>query len=182
VHLYLAHLVQTSRSLIVSAGLLALIISTGCGSSNWSASQQQTPLSVADVAARAATGIHSTCAAIYWNRNLVWRRGSRQNHPRQFETHLRDRHVQSAECDECDRTEGVRLFFMPGGNAVTISKSLTRTATTNLHNALVNDGMHYLGICAGGFFAGSSGIHHYLNLTPIAEKHSDTTPSSSKNP
>ena len=59
-----------------------------------------------------------------------------------------------------------KLFLMPGGNAVTISKSLTRTATTNLHNAIVNDGMHYLGICAGGFFAGSSGIYHYLNLTP----------------
>jgi glutamine amidotransferase-like uncharacterized protein len=50
-----------------------------------------------------------------------------------------------------------KLFLMPGGNAVTISKSLTRTATTNLHNAIVNDVMHYLGICAGGFFAGSSG-------------------------
>ena len=35
-----------------------------------------------------------------------------------------------------------KLFLMPGGNAVTISKSLTRTA------------------------AGSSGIYRYLNLTP----------------
>jgi len=54
---------------------------------------------------------------------------------------------------------------MPGGNAITISKSLTHTATTNLHNAIVNGGLHYLGICAGGFFAGSSGLYNYLRLT-----------------
>ena len=44
-----------------------------------------------------------------------------------------------------------KLFLMPGGNAITISKSLTHTAITNLHNAIVNDGMHYLGILCRRF-------------------------------
>src|SRR5207245_8075762 len=45
-HFYVSHLVRISRALIVSASLLALIISTGCGSSYWSESQRQTPPSV----------------------------------------------------------------------------------------------------------------------------------------
>ncbi|HET7891392.1 MAG TPA: BPL-N domain-containing protein [Candidatus Sulfotelmatobacter sp.] len=57
-----------------------------------------------------------------------------------------------------------RLFIVPGGNSITIGQSLTRTATTNVHNAIVNGGLHYLGICAGGFFGGYS-IYNGLNLT-----------------
>src|SRR5258708_5913207 len=52
--------------------------------------------------------IHSNGAAVCWNRNLVWRHRSRQNHSRQFETHLRDRHIESTECDERDRNEGLQ--------------------------------------------------------------------------
>jgi glutamine amidotransferase-like uncharacterized protein len=59
---------------------------------------------------------------------------------------------------------GYRLFLMPGGNAITISGNLTRTATTNVRNA-VNAGLNYLGICAGGFFSGSSAYHNFTDLT-----------------
>jgi glutamine amidotransferase-like uncharacterized protein len=59
-----------------------------------------------------------------------------------------------------------KLFLMPGGNAITISRNLSRTAISNVHNAIVNGGVHYLGICAGGFFADNSGIYDYLDLTP----------------
>ena len=47
-----------------------------------------------------------------------------------------------------------KLLIVPGGNSITIGKYLTKTATTNIHNA-VQTGLHYLGICAGGFFAGT---------------------------
>src|ERR1700736_158093 len=60
---YPARPVRLCRSLTVSAGLLALIISIGCGSSNWSASQRQTAPSVADVAAANAAAATSTAAA-----------------------------------------------------------------------------------------------------------------------
>jgi glutamine amidotransferase-like uncharacterized protein len=56
-----------------------------------------------------------------------------------------------------------KLFIVPGGNSITIGDNLSKTATTNIHNA-VQTGLHYLGICAGGFFAGDS-IYNGLNLT-----------------
>jgi glutamine amidotransferase-like uncharacterized protein len=57
-----------------------------------------------------------------------------------------------------------KLFLVPGGNSITIGDNLSRTATTNVHNAIINGGLHYLGICAGGFFGGYS-IYNGLNLT-----------------
>jgi Biotin-protein ligase, N terminal len=165
VHFYLAHLVRTSRSLIVSAGLLALIISTGCGSSNWSASQRQTPLSVADVAARAATGASTPPPVL-----LFVGTGTSSGDVAAVKTILGNLKLSYATATSSQLNamsesalKAYKLFLMPGGNAITISNSLTRTATTNLHNAIVNDGLHYLGICAGGFFAGGSG-YNFLKL------------------
>jgi len=57
-----------------------------------------------------------------------------------------------------------KLLIVPGGNSITIGKYLTKTATTNIHNAVINGGLHYLGICAGGFFGGYS-IYNGVNLT-----------------
>lgn len=57
-----------------------------------------------------------------------------------------------------------KLLIVPGGNSITIGDNLTSSATTNIHDAVVNDGLHYLGICAGGFFGGYS-IYNGLNLT-----------------
>jgi hypothetical protein len=57
-----------------------------------------------------------------------------------------------------------KLFLMPGGNAISISGYLTKNTTANVHNA-VSAGLNYLGICAGGFFGGSSAYHNYSNLT-----------------
>ena len=56
-----------------------------------------------------------------------------------------------------------KLLIVPGGNSATIGKYLTGTATADIHNA-VQTGLHYLGICAGGFFGGYS-IYNGLNLT-----------------
>jgi glutamine amidotransferase-like uncharacterized protein len=58
-----------------------------------------------------------------------------------------------------------RLLIIPGGNFVEIGKSLTPAATANIRNA-VQDGLNYLGICAGGFLAGKySPPYNGLNLT-----------------
>ena len=58
---------------------------------------------------------------------------------------------------------GYRLLIVPGGNFIEIGNGLTSNATTNIRNA-VQHGLNYLGICAGGFFAGNSG-YNGLNLT-----------------
>jgi glutamine amidotransferase-like uncharacterized protein len=47
-----------------------------------------------------------------------------------------------------------RLLIVPGGDFVAMGKSLTAATTANVRNA-VKGGMNYLGICAGGFLAGS---------------------------
>jgi len=56
-----------------------------------------------------------------------------------------------------------RLFIVPGGNFIDIGNSLTASTTVNIRSA-VHNGVNYLGICAGGFFAGNSGFNG-LNLT-----------------
>jgi len=71
----------------------------------------------------------------------------------------------SSEMDSMTETKlkSYKLLIVPGGNSITIGDHLTKTATTNIHNA-VQSGLHYLGICAGGFFGGYS-IYNGLDLT-----------------
>ena len=161
-------LTRIPRSIIVSAGFLAVIIFTGCGSSNWSASQRQTPPSVADVAARVATTGATTPPVL-----LFVGTGTSSGDVAAVKTILGNLKLTyatatSSQLNAMTETalKAYKLFLMPGGDAITISKNLSSATKTNVHNAIVNDGLHYLGICAGGFFAGSSGIYSYLNLTP----------------
>jgi len=58
-----------------------------------------------------------------------------------------------------------RLLIVPGGNFVEIGNGLSPGATANIRKA-VQDGLNYLGICGGGFFAGKySPPYNGLNLT-----------------
>jgi len=56
-----------------------------------------------------------------------------------------------------------RLLIVPGGNFEHIGNSLTSSTTSTIRNAVEN-GLNYLGICAGAFFAGNS-PYNGLNLT-----------------
>lgn len=56
-----------------------------------------------------------------------------------------------------------RLLIVPGGNFIDIGNSL-KSSTTERVRAAVQNGLNYLGICAGGFLAGNSG-HNGFNLT-----------------
>jgi glutamine amidotransferase-like uncharacterized protein len=57
-----------------------------------------------------------------------------------------------------------RLLIVPGGNFIDIGNSLTSGTAANIRNAVYR-GLNYLGICAGGFFAGNSSYYNSLNLT-----------------
>jgi glutamine amidotransferase-like uncharacterized protein len=72
----------------------------------------------------------------------------------------------SSQLDDMSQSQlaSYKLFLVPGGNSITIGQGLTSTATNNVHNAVTLDGLHYLGICAGGFFGGYS-EYNGLNLT-----------------
>lgn len=80
--------------------------------------------------------------------------------------HLSYHTANQSELDKMSVSQllGYRLFLMPGGNAITISGNLSRTATSNVRSA-VSSGLNYLGICAGGFFSGSSAYHNFTDLT-----------------
>ena len=56
-----------------------------------------------------------------------------------------------------------RLLIVPGGNFVDLGNSLTPRTAANIRDAVQN-GLNYLGICAGAFFAGNS-PYNGLNLT-----------------
>src|SRR5205085_3848940 len=58
-----------------------------------------------------------------------------------------------------------RLFIVPGGNSIKIGENLSSKATTTVRNAVAQDGLNYLGMCAGGFFGGFSKPNNGLNLT-----------------
>jgi hypothetical protein len=73
--------------------------------------------------------------------------------------------VNSAQLDNMSQSAlmAYKLLIVPGGNSITIGEGLTSTATNTVHDA-VQEGLHYLGICAGGFFGGYS-EYNGLNLT-----------------
>jgi glutamine amidotransferase-like uncharacterized protein len=62
--------------------------------------------------------------------------------------------------------QAYRLLIVPGGNFVDMGNSLTAGTTANVRNA-VKAGLSYLGICAGGFLAGSiPAPYKSFGLTP----------------
>ncbi|MCC7373673.1 MAG: hypothetical protein IT581_03385 [Verrucomicrobiales bacterium] len=56
-----------------------------------------------------------------------------------------------------------QLIIVPGGNYLVMGEGLTPSATANLR-AAVQQGVHYLGICAGGLLAGKANVNS-INLT-----------------
>ncbi len=75
--------------------------------------------------------------------------------------------VNSSQLDAMTQTKlaSYKLFIVPGGNSIAIGNNLTSKATTTVRNAVSQNGLNYLGMCAGGFFGGFSSYHKVLNLT-----------------
>jgi glutamine amidotransferase-like uncharacterized protein len=57
-----------------------------------------------------------------------------------------------------------KLILWPGGNSITMGDALTTETTTNIHDAVVLDGVSYLGFCAGAFMAETSTIYNTFKL------------------
>lgn len=62
------------------------------------------------------------------------------------------------------RLRGYRLLIISGGNFIDIGRSLSSSTAANIHDAVQN-GLNYLGICAGAFLAGDSTYYNGMNLT-----------------
>ncbi len=154
--------IRSIRSFLVPLGLISIIITTGCGSSNWTQSQPKIAPTVADLVAPPP----GTPTILLFNGT-----GTSASDVTAVETILNSLNLTYATANSSQlngmsetQIKAYKLFLVPGGNSITIGKYLTSNATKNVHNAIVNDGMHYLGICAGGFFGGYS-IYNGLNLT-----------------
>jgi glutamine amidotransferase-like uncharacterized protein len=79
--------------------------------------------------------------------------------------HLNYSTVHSAQLNAMSESKirEYRLLIVPGGDFEHIGNGLTSSTTANIRKAIEN-GLNYLGICAGAFFAGNS-PHNGLNLT-----------------
>jgi len=159
-------LVKKIHSLAIPVGLITLIASTGCGVSPHSALPQNSAPSVAAVAAK-ATGSATPKVLLFTGT------GTSSGDVAAVKTILNDLNLSyatasSSQLDGMSQSEltSYKLFLMPGGDAVTIGANLSDSATSNVRGAIENGGLHYLGICAGGFFADQS-IYNYLHLTGV---------------
>lgn len=148
-------------SLVVVVVFLVLLIATGCGTPTWSGNSVLQPKSLAASSLTASnvpvllfngTGTSSTDVAavesVLSTLKLAYATAN----------------TSQIDAMTLSKLESYRLLIVPGGNSITIGTKLTKAATTNIHNAVVNGGLHYLGICAGAFFGGYS-IYNGLNLT-----------------
>jgi len=81
------------------------------------------------------------------------------------DNHLSYTTVNSAKLNSMGQADLMRyqLLIMPGGNFVEMGKGLTKGTVANIRYA-VQHGVNYLGICAGGFLAGSSAYYNGFNL------------------
>ena len=96
--------------------------------------------------------------------------GASPNDVAAVETILNDQQLNystasSSQLDDMSaaRLRTYRLLIVAGGDFIAIGNGLNPSTTAKVREA-VEDGLSYLGICAGGFFAGHSG-YNSLNLT-----------------
>lgn len=81
--------------------------------------------------------------------------------------HLNYATADSSDLNSFSETElrAHRLLIIPGGNFIDIGNGLTAAASAHIRNA-IRHGLHYAGICAGAFMAGSS-PPNAINLTGV---------------
>jgi glutamine amidotransferase-like uncharacterized protein len=102
--------------------------------------------------------------------------GTSPNDVAAFETLLHDNHLEystasSSQLNDMSesRLRDYRLLIIPGGNFETMGNSLGPATAANIRSA-VQEGLSYLGICAGAFLAGKS-PYNGLNLTSGVQFH-----------
>jgi hypothetical protein len=147
-------LASTPRLILVIASLVAPIASTGCGSGAGHAAALLPP------AIRAAEPV------LLYNGT-----GTSSSDVSAVEAVLATLGVGYATADSSQLSAmsevqlgGYTLIIVPGGNSITIGENLTGDTASMIRGAVENYGVHYLGICAGAFFGGSS-IYSGLDLT-----------------
>ena len=136
------------------------MVATGCGNQNWSGqnSSQPTPLANNNTSVTVPVLLYNGTGTSSGDVTAVESVLSTLN------LHYSTANTSQMEAISASQLAAYKLLIVPGGNSITIGNNLSQNATTKIHNAVLNNGLHYLGICAGAFFGGYS-IHNGLNLT-----------------
>src|SRR6266852_3288758 len=153
------------RVLIIASLVLISTAFVACGVGGDKGSMPAKGASASDAATTAPLKSGGIAPILLFNGT-----GTSPNDVAAVETILNSNHLSyltanSSQLNEMGESQirGYRLLIVPGGNFIDIGNSLTSSTTANIRNAVQN-GLNYLGICAGGFFAGNSG-YNGLNLT-----------------
>jgi glutamine amidotransferase-like uncharacterized protein len=156
-HFSLAEADALCRALIIASLVLTSTALTACG-----VRIDRGSMSLED-----ANGSTPTASILLFNGT-----GTSANDVAAVEAILKNNHLSysTAESSQLNRMDQskirhYRLLIVPGGDFVEIGNSLTPDATGHIRKA-VQDGVNYLGICGGGFFAGKyNPPYNGLNLT-----------------
>jgi hypothetical protein len=153
------------RILLVASLLLGSWAITGCGVRNDEGGRSVTGTNAYKEVASTPLKAGDTAEILLFSGT-----GASPNDVKAFETILKDHHVNYTKVNSSQlngmsemQMRGYRLLIVPGGNFIDIGNGLTQVATANIRNA-VQDGLNYLGVCAGAFLAGNSPTNG-LNLT-----------------
>jgi hypothetical protein len=155
VHCFLTRAARSSRLILVIASLLVPVVFTGCGSSRSSQALASLPPAIpAAVPVLLFSGTGTTPSDVT-----------------AIEGVLATLKVKYATADSSllnamsqPQLGGYKLIIVPGGNSITIGENLTAQTASSIQGAVESYGVHYLGICAGAFFGGSS-IYNGVDLT-----------------
>jgi Biotin-protein ligase, N terminal len=160
------HLTKGTLCCGLILAVVTLVISTGCGSANSFNGSPNQPASVEPVSSSAPTGSSSGPSVLLYTGTGTSSTDVAAVEAVLASLKLNYRTANTSQMEGMSESSlaAYRLLIVPGGNSITIGENLSRTATTNIHNAVVNNGLHYLGICAGAFFGGYS-IYNGLDLT-----------------
>ena len=138
---------------------------TGCGVRNDESGTSATGTNASKTAASTPPKSDDTAEIL-----LFGGTGSSPNDVEALAAILKDQHVNYTKVNSSQlngmsesRMRGYCLLIVPGGNFIDIGNGLTPVAAANIRNAVQN-GLNYLGFCAGAFFAGNSPANG-LNLT-----------------
>lgn len=154
-HSFLSRVAGTSRLILIIASLLAPITFTSCGSSR-----------SAQALAALPPAIPAAVPVLLYNGT-----GATPSDVSALEGVLATLKIKYATADSTQlnamsepQLGGYKLIIVPGGNSITIGESLTPQTASFIQTAVEGYGVHYLGICAGAFFGGSS-IYNGVDLT-----------------
>jgi len=139
---------------------LILMVSTGCGSPNLSGSNPVQATSLG------TTGTTSSVPVLLFDGTGTSSADVAAVESVLSTLNLRYSTADTMQMEQMSQSQlaAYKLLIVPGGNSITIGNNLSADTTSKIHDAVVDNGLHYLGICAGAFFGGYS-IYNGLNLT-----------------